>query len=81
MTTLFRLEFSEEQQVFHHNHGHQEPNTNGFITIFEHCEELEAQVFLSLLKFLKEGKLTNKDVLDAKRSWEKHSLSCKDTNW
>jgi hypothetical protein len=33
----FDLEFNEKQQQWHHNHGQNEENTNGWVTIIPNC--------------------------------------------
>jgi len=37
---LFKLEFNEKQQQFYCNYGENIPETYGWVTIFEHCNEL-----------------------------------------
>lgn len=64
MGIIYRLEFSEEQQLFHlANKKHQEPNTNGFATIIEDCSDLEFRVFESFVNRVKIKKITNEFLL------------------
>lgn len=59
----YRLEFSEEQQLFHlANKTSTPPNTNGWITINDNCSDLEFRIFESFVNRVKKNKLTNEFV-------------------
>ncbi len=64
MENLFRLEFNEKQQGFHHYYPHQcvEPNTFGWHTITENCSDEEFWIFEAFLN-RKNKKLTLDYVL------------------
>lgn len=63
MEKLFTLEFSEKQNVFHHNYGEQKENTNGFITIYENCSDLESIMFQQFLDSLDVKHLCKKYII------------------
>lgn len=74
MEDLFRLEFNEKQQVFHHRYPHQtrvKENTFGWYTITEYCSDDEFHIFEAYInrdvphkrKMQKKPKLTLKYVL------------------
>ena len=49
MGNTFILEYSKSQKVWHHNHGQNIPNTNGYVTISENCTDdlaWEFEIFL-----------------------------------
>ena len=62
MENLYRLEFNEDQQNFHlENNGKRraaEPNTHGWFTIFEHCTDLEFEIFEAFVNRVPQKKLT-----------------------
>lgn len=59
---LFKLEFNEKQQQFYCNYGENIPETYGWVTIFEHCNELQERFFDAYIniKIRKTGTLTVK---------------------
>lgn len=63
MNDLFILEFNEDQQGFHHNYYKRPENTFGWITICEHCSDLESIVFESFLNRTKEKTFTKEHVV------------------
>ena len=65
MENLFRLEFNEKQQMFHHAHQNDvvEPNTFGWHTIAENCSYDENLIFKAFLYRKKKKKLTLDYVL------------------
>jgi hypothetical protein len=69
MEDTYRLEFREEGQDFHLEHDHKkymvEPNTHGWITVTEHCTDLEFEIFEAFVRRNPKKKLTNKYVLEA----------------
>ena len=63
MEILYRLEFSEEQQLFHlANKSTSTPNTHGWITINDNCSDVEFRIFESFVNRVKKNKLTNEFV-------------------
>lgn len=58
------LEFSEEQQCFNLNDGRNEPNTNGWVTVFEHISEDEIVEFQKTLKWEDEKRKYKRISLD-----------------
>ena len=65
MEDLFRLEFNENQQCFHHAYPQQktEPNTHGWVTITDNCSDDEFDIFEAYVSRIKKEKLTLKYVL------------------
>ncbi len=66
METTYRLEFSEAQQWLRMDNGSHAPNTNGFVTIFDHCTDLEFKVFEAFtnrLNRMGKKKMTTKTLL------------------
>ena len=65
MENIFRLEFSEKQQQFHHSYPGQgqEPNTFGWYTITEHCSNQEFLIIDAFIRSKKKDKLTLEYVL------------------
>ena len=65
MEDLFRVEFNEKQQCFHHAYPHQktEPNTHGWVTITENCSDDEFHIFEAYVNRIKKKKLTLEYVL------------------
>ena len=45
MEKTYRLSFNENQQTLHLDNFTQEEGTQGWVTIFEYCTELEFKVF------------------------------------
>ena len=63
MENTFRLEFNEEQQNFHYNYGKDEPDTNEWFTIFEHCTDIEVKVYEAFVNRTQNKKLTKEYLL------------------
>ena len=65
MEKLFRLEFNEKQQMFHHSYPGQgqEPNTFGWYTITEYCSNQEFLIFDAFIRCREKDKLTLEYVL------------------
>lgn len=67
---MTKLEWSEEQQVFHYNSAgsRAKENSNGFVTIGEYTDDNEASFFADFLQvqFLESGKSMKANV--AKRT-------------
>jgi hypothetical protein len=49
MSETYRLEFNEKQQMFHLDNYSHEENSFGWITITEHCTDLEFEIFEAYL--------------------------------
>ena len=49
MERVFKLEYSEKQQCFHHNYGN-DPKSDDWPVIFEHCTKLENAFFRSYIE-------------------------------
>jgi hypothetical protein len=64
MGKLFRLEFNEKQQNFHHAYpeSNEEPDTFGWVTIAEQCSDEDFWVFESFVNRT-ERKLTKKYLI------------------
>ena len=60
METTYRLEFNEKQQRFHLDNFTHTENTNGWVTIFDHCTDLEFRIYESYVNRIKKEKLTEK---------------------
>jgi phage terminase large subunit-like protein len=60
----YRLEFSEEQQWLRCDNGTHDPNTNGFVTIFENVTDLEQKVFEAFTNRIKKSKMTAKQLIN-----------------
>ena len=65
MEKLFRLEFNEKQQAFHHAYPHQnkEPDTFGWHTVTDFCSDDEFHIFEAYVNRTKKRKLTLEYVL------------------
>jgi len=63
MERIFRLEFNEQQQVFHKDDYTHEQNTYGWFTIFEFCTNLEFVIYKSYVNRIKKDKLTKNYLL------------------
>jgi len=65
MEKLFRLEFNEKQQHFHHAYPLQytKPNTHGWHTITDFCSDDEWYIFEAYVNRTKKRKLTLSYVL------------------
>jgi hypothetical protein len=59
----FLLEFSEEQQCWHFNHGESMPNTNTYFTVMRCSSYDQARSFIDKVKVLNDGKITKKSIL------------------
>jgi hypothetical protein len=67
MQKTCRCEFSEQQQWLRLDNGTHEANTHGFVTIFNHCTDIEFKVFEAFTNRLKKKKMTTERLLkDAK---------------
>ena len=65
MERTYRLEFNEKQQAFHlDNYSHQE-NTFGWITVFDHCTDVEFKIFECYLRSFKFSGYTNEIIITA----------------
>jgi hypothetical protein len=66
MERTYRLEFNEKKQKFHlDNYTHVE-NTHEWVTIIEHCTDLEFRVFESYANRIGKDKLTVEYLLQCK---------------
>jgi hypothetical protein len=54
----YRLEFNEKKQKFHLDRYTHEENTHGWVTIFEHCTDLEFRIYESYVNRVYKKKLT-----------------------
>ena len=63
MERLYRLEFNEKQQNFHLDNYTHENDTYGWITIADHCSDLEFQIFDAFINCKGKKKFTNEYVL------------------
>ena len=63
MEKNYRLEFNQEQQHFRLDNYTHEEYTNGWITVFEFCTDLEFKFLKSYIEVHAKGKLTENDVL------------------
>lgn len=64
METTYRLEFNEDQQQFHLcNYTHDE-NSFGWVTIIEHCTDLEFRIFESYVNRIVQEKTTIEYLLN-----------------
>ena len=63
---LYRLEFNEEQQVFHMemlSPYAKEANTHGWFTITEYCSDIEFNIFEAYVNKTKHERLTKEFLL------------------
>lgn len=75
METTYRLEFSEKQQLFHLDNRTHKENTNGWITICEHCTDSEFEIFQAYLE-IKSAEVKTNDFIKSefrrlKYFWER----------
>jgi hypothetical protein len=76
MERTFILEYSQKQKAWHHNYGQNVPNTNGYNSVYNRCNNKLSWGFTDFLekKHTKKyrDKLTIEDVRD---EWELFALS------
>jgi len=66
MEQLFRLEYNEKQQAFHHAYPHQtwvRENTHGWYTITDFCSDEEFHIFEAYVNRVKKRKKSLEYVL------------------
>lgn len=63
METTYRLEFNERQQHFHLDNYTHEADTHGWVTITEHCSDMEFHIFEAYVNRTKVVKLTTEYLL------------------
>jgi hypothetical protein len=62
MEKTYRLEFNEKQQKFHLTET-PEGNTHEWVTIFEHCTNLEFEVYKAYINRIPQEKYTEEYLL------------------
>ena len=70
LAKTYRLEFNEQQQMFHLDNYSHEENTHGWFTIFEYCTDLEFWIYESYVNRIKKKKLTKTYLLQCAKEVE-----------
>lgn len=63
MEKIYRLEFNEKQQKFHHDNYTHEENTNGWFTILESATNIECMFFEAYVNSFEKKKFTKEFLL------------------
>ena len=63
MELYYRLEFSEEQQVFHADNYKCQEGTNGWFTIFEKCTDTDFYIYESYVNLIPQKRKTKEYLL------------------